>query len=54
MPDKIHILRTRNEQSPRCSGYPVSKSGKFRSMIPNAEERLEELLDQNEMDGPVF
>lgn len=27
---------------------------KFRSMIPNAEERLEELLDQNEMDGPVF
>ena len=32
MPDKIHILRTRNEQSPRCSGYPVSKSGKFRSM----------------------
>ena len=54
MPDKIHILRTKNEQSPRCSGYPVSKSGKFRSMIPNAEERLEELLDQNEMDGPVF
>ena len=32
MPDKIHILRTKNEQSPRCSGYLVSKSGKFRSM----------------------
>lgn len=27
---------------------------KFRSMIPNAEAKLEELLDQNEMDGPVF
>lgn len=38
MPDKIHILRTKNEQSPRCSGYPVSKSGKFRSMKVNAEK----------------
>ena len=27
---------------------------KFRSMIPNAKERLTELLDKNEMDGPVF
>lgn len=27
---------------------------KFRSMCPNAEEKLKELLDQNEMDGPVF
>lgn len=27
---------------------------KFRSMIPNAEEKLEELLEQNEMEGPVF
>ena len=27
---------------------------KFRSMIPNAEARLTELLDKNEMDGPVF
>ncbi len=27
---------------------------KFRSMYPNAEERLEELLAQNEMNGPVF
>ena len=32
MPDKIHILRTKNEQSPRCSGYPVSKSGNLRWM----------------------
>lgn len=27
---------------------------KFRSMVPNAEARLKEVLAQNEMDGPVF
>ena len=27
---------------------------KFRSMIPNAEQKLEELLSQNEMEGPAF
>lgn len=27
---------------------------KFRSMIPGAEEKLEELLEQNEMEGPAF
>ena len=27
---------------------------KFRTMCPKAEERLEELLHQNQMDGPVF
>jgi len=27
---------------------------KFRSMCPNAEDKLEELLPQNEMKGPVF
>lgn len=27
---------------------------KFRSMVPNAEAKLETLLDRNEMDGPVF
>jgi len=27
---------------------------KFRSMCPNAEEKLSDLLDKNEMDGPVF
>ena len=27
---------------------------KFRSMVPNAEDKLEDLLDQNEMDGPAF
>ena len=27
---------------------------KFRSMIPNAEKKLDELLNKNEMEGPVF
>lgn len=27
---------------------------KFRSMVPNADAMLDSLLDQNEMDGPVF
>ena len=27
---------------------------KFRSMCPNAEAKLDDLLGQNEMDGPVF
>ena len=27
---------------------------KFRTMCPNAEEQLNELLSQNQMDGPVF
>lgn len=27
---------------------------KFRTMVPNAETHLSELLSQNEMDGPVF
>lgn len=32
----------------------VFKFLKFRSMVPNAEAKLDELLEQNEMDGPVF
>lgn len=46
--------------SPIFKQERVGKSGKtfrlwkFRSMIPNAESKLEELKDQNEMDGPVF
>ena len=38
----------------------VGKNGKvfnfykFRSMVPNAENMLNELLEQNEMEGPVF
>ena len=27
---------------------------KFRSMIPHAEDKLKDLLDQNEMEGPAF
>ncbi len=27
---------------------------KFRSMVPNADQMLEQLLEQNEMEGPVF
>ena len=32
----------------------VFRFKKFRSMVPNAEAKLEELLHKNEMDGPVF
>lgn len=32
----------------------VFKFYKFRSMIPNAEAKLDELLKNNEMDGPAF
>lgn len=32
----------------------IFKMYKFRSMISNAEEKLEELYAENEMDGPVF
>lgn len=32
----------------------VFKFYKFRSMVPNAEAKLHEVLEQNEMDGPVF
>lgn len=35
------------------NGKPF-KFYKFRSMCANAEEKLDELLGQNEMDGPVF
>lgn len=55
MPDKIHILRTRNEQSPRCSGYPVSKSGKIRSMVMDADEKKAELMKENRLaDNMMF
>ena len=32
----------------------IFKFYKFRSMVPNAEAKLKEVLDQNEMDGPVL
>lgn len=46
--------------SPIFSQVRVGRDGKefkfykFRSMYMNAEEKLEELLEKNEMDGPVF
>ena len=46
--------------APIYSQVRVGKNGKtfkfykFRSMVPNAEQMLEELLPQNEMQGPAF
>lgn len=46
--------------SPIYSQERVGKNGrkfkfyKFRSMIPNADEMIDELMDKNEMDGPAF
>ena len=46
--------------SPIYAQDRVGKNGrkfkfyKFRSMVPNAEKMLDELLDQNEMEGPAF
>ncbi len=46
--------------SPIYTQTRIGKDGKpfkfykFRSMIPNAEQKLDELLSENEMDGPAF
>lgn len=56
----IIILIDSPGASPIYSQIRVGKSGrefkfyKFRSMVPGAESMLEELLPQNEMDGPAF
>lgn len=56
----IIILIDSPGASPIYSQTRVGKSGrefkfyKFRSMVPGAESMLEELLPQNEMDGPAF
>ena len=56
----IIILIDSPGASPNFVQNRVGKNGKefkfykFRSMIPNAEKMLDELLDKNEMDGPVY
>ncbi|MBE6903043.1 MAG: sugar transferase [Ruminococcaceae bacterium] len=46
--------------SPIYAQERIGKNGrkfkfyKFRSMVPNADKMLEQLLDKNEMEGPVF
>lgn len=56
----LAIVMESSEASPIFTQTRVGQYGKlfkvykFRSMVPHAEERLEELLEYNEMDGPVF
>ena len=56
----IIIFIDRPGASPIYTQVRVGKNGrafkfyKFRSMIPNAEKKLDELLNKNEMEGPVF
>ena len=42
------------KQDRMTKGARVFGMYKFRSMCPDAEEKLQELMDQNEMDGPAF
>ncbi|RDY27480.1 sugar transferase [Romboutsia weinsteinii] len=46
---KVFFAQERNGQYPKTFNMY-----KFRSMVHNAEELLEQLQGQNEMDGPVF
>ena len=56
----IAVVMDSPEAGPIFAQERVGRDGKvfrfykFRSMIPNAEAKLEELLDQNEMEGPAF
>lgn len=56
----LAIMMENSEASPIFTQTRVGRNGKlfrfykFRSMVPDAEEKLEELLEYNEMDGPVF
>lgn len=49
----LYIVAALSKNHISC-GYLQSKSGKLRTMVPQAESMLDSLLDQNEMDGPVF
>lgn len=42
------------KQDRMTKGARVFGMYKFRSMCPDAEEKLQELMNQNEMDGPAF
>ena len=42
------------KQDRMTKGARVFGMYKFRSMCPNAEDKLKELMDQNEMEGPAF
>ena len=42
------------KQGRRTTNGKVFHMYKFRSMVVDAEDRLKELLEENEMDGPVF
>lgn len=56
----IAIVMDDPSAGPIFSQVRVGRNGKlfrlykFRSMCPNAEAQLGDLMDQNEMDGPVF